>query len=82
MGFSNLVAFFIMLTAVVTLHLHGITDIQTSAQAAQALRPVAGDFAFAPFSAGIRAQSAFDCGCRTRRYYRRRGISHPQSANS
>jgi NRAMP (natural resistance-associated macrophage protein)-like metal ion transporter len=53
MGFSNLVAFFIMLTAAVTLHLHGITDIQTSAQAAQALRPLAGDFAFALFSAGI-----------------------------
>ncbi len=53
MGFSNLVAFFIMLTAVVTLHLHGITDIQTSAQAAQALRPLAGEFAFALFSAGI-----------------------------
>ena len=53
MGFSNLVAFFIMLTAVVTLNLHGITDIQTSAQAAQALRPLAGDFAFALFAAGI-----------------------------
>jgi NRAMP (natural resistance-associated macrophage protein)-like metal ion transporter len=53
MGFSNLVAFFIMLTAVVTLHLNGMTDIQTSAQAAQALRPLAGDFAFALFSAGI-----------------------------
>lgn len=53
MGFSNLVAFFIMLTAVVTLHLHGATDIQTSAQAAQALRPLAGDFAFALFAAGI-----------------------------
>lgn len=53
MGFSNLVAFFIMLTAAATLHLHGITDIQTSAQAAQALRPLAGDFAFALFSAGI-----------------------------
>jgi len=53
MGFSNLVAFFIMLTAVVTLHSHGTTDIQTSAQAAQALRPLAGDFAFAVFSAGI-----------------------------
>jgi len=53
MGFSNLVAFFIMLTAVVTLHLHGITDIQTSAQAAQALRPLAGDFAFVLFAAGI-----------------------------
>ena len=53
MGFSNLVAFFIMLTAVVTLHLHGVTDIQTSAQATQALRPLAGEFAFALFSAGI-----------------------------
>ncbi len=53
MGFSNLVAFFIMLTAAVTLHLHGITDIQTSAQAAPARRPLAGDFAFALFSAGI-----------------------------
>jgi NRAMP (natural resistance-associated macrophage protein)-like metal ion transporter len=53
MGFSNLIAFFIMLTAGVTLHLHGITDIQTSAQAAEALRPVAGEFAFGLFSAGI-----------------------------
>ena len=53
MAFSNIVAFFIMLTAVVTLHLQGTTDIQTSAQAAQALRPLAGDFAFALFSAGI-----------------------------
>lgn len=53
MGFSNLVAFFIMLTAVVILHLHGITDIQTSAQAAEALRPLAGDFAFVLFTAGI-----------------------------
>ena len=53
MGFSNLVAFCIMLTAAVTLHLHGTTDIQTSAQAAQALRPLAGEFAFVLFSAGI-----------------------------
>jgi len=53
MGFSNLVAFCIMLTAVVTLHLNGDTDIQTSAQAAQALRPLAGDFAFVLFAAGI-----------------------------
>jgi Mn2+/Fe2+ NRAMP family transporter len=53
MGFSNLVAFFIMLTAAVTLHTHGITDIQTSAQAAEALRPLAGEFAFALFSMGI-----------------------------
>ena len=53
MGFSNLVAFFIILTTAVTLNQHGITDIQTSAQAATALRPIAGDFAFMLFSAGI-----------------------------
>ncbi len=53
MAFSNLVAFFIMLTTAVTLHAHGITDIQTSEQAAQALRPLAGDFAYALFTAGI-----------------------------
>jgi NRAMP (natural resistance-associated macrophage protein)-like metal ion transporter len=53
MGVSNVVAFFIMLTAIVTLRMHGVTDIQTSADAAQALRPVAGEFAFALFSAGI-----------------------------
>ena len=53
MGFSNLVAFFIILTTAVTLNLHGITDIQTSAQAATALRPIAGEFAFILFSAGV-----------------------------
>jgi NRAMP (natural resistance-associated macrophage protein)-like metal ion transporter len=53
MGFSNLVAFFIMLTTAVTLGAHGITNIQTSAQAAQALRPVAGEFAFLLFALGI-----------------------------
>jgi NRAMP (natural resistance-associated macrophage protein)-like metal ion transporter len=53
MGFSNLVAFFIILTAAATLHQHGITDIQTSAQAAEALRPLAGGLAFVLFSAGI-----------------------------
>ena len=53
MGFSNLVAFFIILTTAVTLNMHGMTDIQTSAQAATALRPIAGDFAFLLFSLGI-----------------------------
>ena len=53
MGFSNLVAFFIILTTAATLHLHGISTIDTSAQAAAALRPLAGEFAFALFSAGI-----------------------------
>jgi NRAMP (natural resistance-associated macrophage protein)-like metal ion transporter len=53
MGISNLVAFFIMLTAIVTLGTHGITEIHTSAEAAQALRPVAGDLAFVLFATGI-----------------------------
>ena len=53
MGFSNLIAFFIMLTTAATLHAHGVTDIQTSAQAAEALRPLAGRFAFFLFSMGI-----------------------------
>ena len=53
MGFSNLVAFFIILSSAATLHQAGITDIQTSAQAAEALRPLAGNFAFLLFSLGI-----------------------------
>jgi Mn2+/Fe2+ NRAMP family transporter len=53
MGVSNLVAFFIMVTTAVTLHAHGVTDIQTSAQAASALRPIAGNLAFTLFAAGI-----------------------------
>lgn len=53
MGFSNLVAFFIVLTTAVTLGAHGITDIQSSSQAAEALRPVAGEFAFLAFALGI-----------------------------
>ena len=53
MAFSNTVAFFIMLTAAATLNLHGITDIQSSAEAAEALRPIGGEFAFALFAAGI-----------------------------
>ncbi len=53
MGFSNLVAFFIILSAVATLNRAGVIDIQTSSQAAEALRPLAGDFAFLLFSLGI-----------------------------
>lgn len=53
MGISNLIAFFIMLTTATTLFQQGITDIQTSAQAAEALRPIAGEFAFFLFSAGV-----------------------------
>ena len=46
MAFSNLVAFFIILTAASTLHAHGISQISTSADAATALKPLAGRFAF------------------------------------
>jgi len=53
MAFSNGIAFAIMVTAAVTLRNAGITDIQSSAQAAQALRPIAGDLAFELFAMGI-----------------------------
>jgi NRAMP (natural resistance-associated macrophage protein)-like metal ion transporter len=53
MGYSNLISFFIIVTTAATLHAHGITDIQTSAQAAEALRPIAGEFTFVLFAAGI-----------------------------
>jgi NRAMP (natural resistance-associated macrophage protein)-like metal ion transporter len=53
MALSNIVAFFIMLTAGVTLHTHGIVDIDTADQAAKALEPLAGRFAFLLFAAGI-----------------------------
>ena len=53
MGFSNLIALFIIISTATTLHEAGITDIQTSAQAAEALRPLAGDSAFLLFSLGI-----------------------------
>ena len=53
MRFSNIVAYFIILTTAVTLNLHGVSDIQTSAQTVAALRPIASKFAFWLFSAGI-----------------------------
>jgi NRAMP (natural resistance-associated macrophage protein)-like metal ion transporter len=53
MALSNVVAFFIILTAAATLHAHGITEISTSAQAAKALEPLAGRFAFLLFVCGI-----------------------------
>ena len=53
MAFSNVVALFIVITTAVTLHAHNITDIQSSAQAAQALKPIAGQFAFVLFALGI-----------------------------
>jgi NRAMP (natural resistance-associated macrophage protein)-like metal ion transporter len=53
MGFSNAIAFFIILSTAATLHVAGITDIRTSAQAAEALRPLAGPVTFLLFSLGI-----------------------------
>jgi len=53
MAFSNIVALAIMVTTAATLHVSGKVDIQTSRQAAEALRPVAGEFAFAIFTLGI-----------------------------
>jgi Mn2+/Fe2+ NRAMP family transporter len=55
MIFSNAIAFFVMLMGAVVLHAAGILDVQSAAQAAQALRPLAGDFAFALFALGIIA---------------------------
>jgi NRAMP (natural resistance-associated macrophage protein)-like metal ion transporter len=51
--FSNMVMFFIILTTAITLNRHGITDIETSRQAAEALRPFAGNFAATVFTLGI-----------------------------
>ena len=53
MLYSNLTSYFIILATAVTLHTAGITDITTAAQAASALRPLAGDFAFILFAIGI-----------------------------
>ncbi|MCX7056509.1 MAG: Nramp family divalent metal transporter [Proteobacteria bacterium] len=53
MGFSNVVAFFIIMSTAATLHVAGITDIRTSAEAAEALRPLGGSMAFLLFSLGI-----------------------------
>jgi Mn2+/Fe2+ NRAMP family transporter len=51
--FSNLVMFFIILTTAITLNRHGVTHIETTRQAAEALRPLAGKFAATLFTVGI-----------------------------
>src|SRR5207244_7885323 len=53
MAFSNLVPLAIIVATAATLHAAGITDVETSSQAAEALRPVAGSFAFILFALGI-----------------------------
>ncbi len=51
--FSNTVMFFIILTTAITLNRHGITNVETTRQAAEALRPFAGNFATTVFTLGI-----------------------------
>ena len=53
MAFSNLVMYFIILTSAAVLHAHGRTGVQTAAEAAAALAPLAGPFAFIVFSVGL-----------------------------
>jgi NRAMP (natural resistance-associated macrophage protein)-like metal ion transporter len=53
MAFSSIISLAIVFATAATLNAHGITDIATSAQAAEALRPIAGQFAFAMFALGI-----------------------------
>jgi Mn2+/Fe2+ NRAMP family transporter len=53
MAFSNAIAWFIIVTTAVTLNANGVTHIDTAAQAAEALRPIAGDLTFALFALGI-----------------------------
>jgi len=53
MAVSNVIAIAIMMTTAATLHVNGVTDIETSAQAAEALRPIAGEFAALVFTLGI-----------------------------
>src|SRR5262249_61964896 len=53
MALSNLVGLAIIVTTAATLHVHGVTRIETSAQAASALRPLAGEHAFIAFALGL-----------------------------
>src|SRR5579864_2301574 len=53
MFYSDISAYFIILATAVTLHVSGITDINTAAEAATALRPLAGNFAFLLFTIGL-----------------------------
>jgi Mn2+/Fe2+ NRAMP family transporter len=53
MFYSDIAAYFIILATAVTLHVAGITDVDTAAKAASALRPLAGNFAYIVFALGI-----------------------------
>jgi NRAMP (natural resistance-associated macrophage protein)-like metal ion transporter len=53
MVFSNLIAFCVMLASALVLHQHGVTDVQSIRQAAEALRPLAGELTFTLFAMGV-----------------------------
>jgi Mn2+/Fe2+ NRAMP family transporter len=53
MSFSNIVMYFIILTTAATLHAHGLTQIATAREAAEALRPLAGNYAYWLFAIGV-----------------------------
>jgi len=53
MFFSNAITFFVIITAAATLNAHGLTDVQSAAQAAEVLKPLAGAFTFFLFAVGI-----------------------------
>src|ERR1700686_405494 len=61
MAFSNLIAFFIILDTGAALYAHGVRDIRSATQAAEALRPLAGEFAFLLFSVGLSAPDYLRC---------------------
>ena len=85
MGFSNLIALFIVLIDARRRCTAGITNIQTSAQAAEALRPLAGDFAFLFFGWGSSAPGCWPCRCspaRRRMPWRRRSTGRSGSPDS
>ena len=60
--FSNLIAAFIIIATAATLHVAGVTEIETAADAAQALRPVAGEFATILFAVGLLGASLLAAG--------------------
>jgi len=62
MFFSNLIVYFIILTTAATLHAHGQTDITTARQAAEALRPLAGNGAYLLFTLGLIALECWRLG--------------------
>ena len=63
MAVSNVIAYFIMLDTGALLHAHGVTHIETATQAAEALRPVGGEFAFCSSPSASSAPACWPCRC-------------------